>query len=106
MRRDRHISAQIRKTRILTRVAHISLYTSGIWGADEHHGPFGLIKDLREWVGTPLTCSVSAAFWLWLLGAPLLLWGRLTGALLLQYGGALGVAYAVLALAGALDLDR
>ena len=69
-------------------------------------GPFGLIKDLREWVGTPLTCSVCAAFWLWLLGAPLLLWGRLTGALLLQYGGALGVAYAVLALAGALDLDR
>ncbi len=71
------------------------------------NGPFKLFYRLRRFVGTPLTCSVCAAFWVWIALLPLFLvtnWQGITD--ILNYGGALGVAYAALALAGALDLDR
>lgn len=71
------------------------------------NGPFRLFYRLRRVVGTPLTCSVCAAFWVWIALLPLFLvtsWQGITD--IFNYGGALGVAYAALALAGALDLDR
>lgn len=70
-------------------------------------GPFGIFNRARSYIGTPLTCSVCAAFWVWIALLPLFLvanWQGITD--ILNYGGALGVAYAALALAGALDLDR
>lgn len=69
-------------------------------------GPRGLLLRLREWIGTPLACSVCCAFWFWLPGSVIMLWGNVTLQRVIECGGALGVAYAVLALAGALDLDR
>lgn len=74
--------------------------------ATRKDGPFGIIARVREAVGTPLQCSVCAAFWAWLALAPIALWGRFSMLRLICYGGALGAAYIVLALAGALDLDR
>lgn len=70
-------------------------------------GPFGIFNRTRSFVGTPLTCSVCAAFWAWLILSPAFLFPRWGGpADIVEYGGALGVAYAALALSGALDLDR
>ena len=70
-------------------------------------GPFGIFNRARSYIGTPLTCSVCAAFWMWLILSPVFLfsrWGDIVN--IIEYDGALGVAYAALALAGALDLDR
>lgn len=69
-------------------------------------GPFGVIAKARDWVGTPLRCSVCAAFWAWVILLLTLLPGGVTALEVVYYGGALGTAFVVLALAGALDLDR
>lgn len=70
-------------------------------------GPRGIIAWVRSVAGTPLGCSVCAAFWAWLLLSPVaLLPGPIRLVDILVYGGALGAALLMLALAGALDLDR
>ena len=69
-------------------------------------GPFGVIMKIRNRVGTSMQCSVCAAFWAWVVLLLTLLPSGVTVLEVIYYGGALGVAFVVLALAGALDLDR
>ena len=69
-------------------------------------GPFGVIAKIRDRAGTPMQCSVCAAFWAWGVLLLTLLPSGVTVLEVIYYGGALGVAFVVLALAGALDLDR
>lgn len=75
--------------------------------ATRKDGPWGIIARVRQAIGTPLQCSVCAAFWCWLALSPLfVLPDGVSVTEVVSFGGALGVAFAVLALAGALDLDR
>lgn len=69
-------------------------------------GPRGIIASVRAVAGTPLQCSVCAAFWAWVVLSITLIPGGVTVFEVINYGGALGAAFIVLALAGALDLDR
>lgn len=70
------------------------------------NGPWNIIAKLREAGGTSFQCSVCASFWAWLVLSPTIIVDGVTFNELIYYGGALGAAFVVLALAGALDLDR
>ena len=68
------------------------------------NGPFGVFEKLRAILGKPVSCSVCLAWWMWLFLSPFMI-GRISILNVVYYAGALGVAYLVLAIAGALDLD-